>query len=93
MASASNSSVKPEPARAHGTAICLTPQSGQVMRGVRACRNAWCWKKSRCRHVLHGGVVHRAVGLAALRAREAAAAREVDLDVEASRLGIEVGTP
>ena len=50
MASASNSSVKPEPARAHGTAICLTPQSGQVMRGTRACRNAWCWKKSRCRH-------------------------------------------
>ena len=40
MTSASNSSVKPEPARAHGTAICLTPQSGQVMRGVRACRNA-----------------------------------------------------
>src|SRR6266508_1791731 len=50
MMTASNSSVKPEPARAHGTAICLTPQSGQEMRATRACRKAWCWKKSRCRH-------------------------------------------
>ena len=40
MASASNSSVKPEPARAHGTAMRRTPQSGQVMRGVRAVRKA-----------------------------------------------------
>src|SRR5215470_2770151 len=50
ITSASNSSVKPEPLLAHGTAICLTPQSGQLMRATRACRKAWCWKKSRCRH-------------------------------------------
>jgi hypothetical protein len=40
MASASNSRVKPEPGLAQGTAICLTPQSGQAMHGVRACRKA-----------------------------------------------------
>ena len=42
---------------------------------------------------LHRGVVHGAVGLGAVRTRETAAAREVDLDVEAAGLGIEVGTP
>ena len=39
--------------------------------------------------LLHRGVVHRAVGLGALRAREAAASEEVDLDVEALPLGVE----
>ena len=37
------------------------------------------------------GVVHRAVGLAALGTREAAAGLEVDLDVEPLPLGVEVG--
>ncbi len=40
MTMASNSMVKPEPALAHGTAICLTPQSGQAMRATRACKKA-----------------------------------------------------
>ena len=41
MASASNSKVKPEPGRAHGTAISLTlTHLGHEMRGVRACKNA-----------------------------------------------------
>lgn len=39
---------------------------------------------------LHRGVVHRAVGLGAAWTREAAAAREVDLDVEALAFGVEV---
>jgi hypothetical protein len=38
---------------------------------------------------LPGGVVHRAVGLAAGRAGEAAASGEVDLDVEATLVGVE----
>src|SRR6516225_725818 len=51
MTNASNRSVKPEPGRAHGTATRRTPWSGQSMRGIRACRKAWCWKKLRWRHV------------------------------------------
>src|SRR5262249_47460862 len=44
-------SVKPEPGRAHGTLTRRTPQLGQSMRATRACRKAWCWKKSRWRQV------------------------------------------
>src|SRR5271165_2348177 len=33
---ASNNSVKPDPARAHGVATLRTPHSGHVTRGVRA---------------------------------------------------------
>ena len=40
---------------------------------------------------LHGGVVHGTVGLGAVRAREAAALREIDLDIETTGLGIEIG--
>ena len=43
-----------------------------------------------CRHVLHRGVVHGAIGVSAVGAREAAAPREIDLDVEAAGLSIEV---
>ena len=50
--SASNSIVNPEPGRAQDTLICRTPCSGQRTRGSRACNNALCWKKSRCRHVM-----------------------------------------
>ena len=50
--SASNSRVNPDPSRAHGTPTWRTPCSGQRTRGSRACRNALCWKKSMCRHVL-----------------------------------------
>ena len=39
--------------------------------------------------LVHRGVVHGAIGGAARRAREAAAAREVDLDVEALLGGVE----
>jgi hypothetical protein len=49
--SASNNSVNPDPGRAQGTLTCRTPCSGQRTRGSRACKNALCWKKSRCRHV------------------------------------------
>src|SRR5262245_42103346 len=51
MAKASNKSVKPEPGRAHGTLTRRTPQLGQSIRATRACRKAWCWKKSKCRQV------------------------------------------
>src|SRR5262245_35102713 len=51
MAKASNRSVKPEPGRAHGTLTRRTPQFGQSIRATRACRKAWCWKKSKCRQV------------------------------------------
>ena len=37
---ASNSGVKPLPARAHGAAIFLISQLGQWMRGIRACCHA-----------------------------------------------------
>ena len=40
MASASNSSVKPEPGLAHGTSTRRTPQLSHLMRGVLAERNA-----------------------------------------------------
>ena len=40
---------------------------------------------------LHGGVVHGTVGLGAVRAREAAALREIDLDIETTSLDIEIG--
>ena len=40
---------------------------------------------------LLGVVVHGTVGLGAVRAREAAALREIDLDIETTGLGIEVG--
>src|SRR6266511_3781358 len=52
MSRASNSRVNPESGRAQGTATWRTPWAGQLTRGTRACRYAWCWKKSRCRHVL-----------------------------------------
>src|SRR6516164_8324172 len=51
MTNASNRSVKPEPGRAHGTATRRTPQLEQSMRGTRAWRKAWCWKKLRWRQV------------------------------------------
>ncbi len=50
--SASNNSVNPDPGRAHGTLTYRTPCSGQRTPGSRACSNALCWKKSRCRHDL-----------------------------------------
>jgi len=48
---ASNNSVKPEPARAHGVTTLWTPHSGHLTLGVRACNSVRCWKKSRCRQV------------------------------------------
>ena len=68
---------------------CLTPQSGHMMRGVRACRNAWCWKKSRWRHSTIAVSCDLPVGRAAVRAGETAATCEVELDVEALGDGIE----
>ena len=48
---ASNNSVKPDPARAHGVAILRTPHSPQITLGTRACNSVRCWKKSKCRQV------------------------------------------
>src|SRR5215831_3231598 len=51
ITNASNSSVKPEPGRAHGTVTRRTPHLEQSMRATRACKKAWCWKKLRWRQV------------------------------------------
>src|SRR6476646_8160754 len=52
MTNASNSKVKPLSGRAQGTLSVLIPQRVQCTRGTRAYRNAWCWKKSRCRQLI-----------------------------------------
>ena len=51
MVSASNISVKPEPARAHGTGTCrVLAQLEQRVRGTSQWMKAWNWKKFRWRH-------------------------------------------
>src|SRR5664279_4160991 len=56
ISNASNSNVNPDSGRAQTTSTRCTPCSGQRVRGTRACRNALYWKKSKCRHVVGGGV-------------------------------------
>ena len=69
ISNASNSSVNPDSGRAQLTATCRTPCSGQRTRGTFACKWAWYWKKSKCRHVLasvsctgHASSVHPGSG-------------------------------
>src|SRR5215210_7232434 len=93
ITSASNSSVKPEPGRAHATATRRTPCSGQRTRGTRATRVGLVLEEVEVAPASLGGVVDLAAGEIALRAGEAGAPLEVDAQVEAPPSGIEGGPP
>src|SRR5215210_657099 len=91
ITSASNSSVKPEPGRAHATATRRTPCSGQRTRGTCATRVGLVLEEVEVAPASLGGVVDLAAGEIALRAGEAGAPLEVDAQVEAPPSGIEGG--
>src|SRR3954465_10521511 len=90
MTNASNSKVKPLSGRAQGTLSVLIPQRVQCTRGTRAYRNAWCWKKSRCRQLICSVSYAGQSAAPAAGASKPAAGGEVDVDVELTRLGVEL---
>src|ERR1035441_5568882 len=94
---ASNSKVKLLSALAQGTATRWMPQREHSTREVRAWRKAWCWKKFRRapgresvlleKVQVPPGQIVRVVGFAgtpANRAREDAAPRKIQMDIQAS---------
>jgi hypothetical protein len=90
MASASNSSVKPDSGRAHGTLISLTPQLGQSEARRARRQVSLVLKEIEMPPSLHHRVVRRAVGARATRARKTTTFGEVDLDVETLLVGVEL---
>ena len=92
MASASNSSVNAgaRPRPRHGDLLDAAVGTGDARRpGMQECLML---EEVEVPPGLHRGIVHGAVGFSAVRTGKASALGEIDLDVEASRLSIEVGS-
>jgi hypothetical protein len=89
---ASNSSVKPEPVRAHGGETCFTPHLSQETRGIEAFSTVFVLKEVQMPPLLLLDVVDAASLGAAGRTGEPVAPREADVQIELFTVAVKLGS-